>query len=267
MKQIAVITGASSGMGREFALRFAQMSIQKELELDEIWLIARRRERLEALAQELPIPAKVIALDLSDTSAFELYRRKLESEQPHIRLLLNCSGYGKFGAAWEVPDQDSTGMVDLNCRAVVAMTELSLPHMQKGDRILQMASLSAFQPVPYLSTYAASKVFVLHYSYGLRAELRSRGISVMAICPGWVKTDFFNRAEGEDNDAIPYKKPMYTVAQVVKRAIKDMRRNRAVSICGVRIRAQVRLVKLLPKWWVIRIWMRQQKHSMKKPKM
>ena len=80
MKQIAVITGASSGMGQEFTRRFAQMAKNKELEIDEFWLIARRRERLEALAQELPIPARAIALDLSDPSSFDFYKKKLESE-------------------------------------------------------------------------------------------------------------------------------------------------------------------------------------------
>ncbi len=272
MKQIAVITGASSGMGQEFARRFAQMGKDGTAPIQEVWLIARRRERLEALAKELPLPAKILTLDLCDSSAFDFYRCKLEEEQPRITLLLNCSGYGKFGLPEDIPQYETFGMIDLNCRAVVAMSELSLPYMDKGSEILQVASIAAFQPLPYMNVYAASKAFVLSYSLSLRTELRPRGISVMAICPGWTKTEFFDRAaygqaEGANDAAIPNRKPLYTIDQVVKRSLKDRKKGRAVSICGFRVRTLIRTVKFLPKSLALRVWMRMQKHSAKAPKM
>ncbi len=259
--KIAVVTGASSGMGAEFARHIAQNE-----PIEAIWLIARRAERLEALAAELGIPCRVLPMDLTDPDSFARYRALLEEEQPQIHLLVNCSGFGKFGHTRDVPLAEGFGMIDLNCRALVAMTELSLPYMQAGDRIWQVDSLSAFQPVPYLNVYAATKAFVLSYSRGLRAELTPDGISVMAICPGWVKTEFFDRAEDPSRNDIPHKKPLFTPAQIVRRAVRDDRHGKAVSVCGFGVRMQVRAVKLLPTAWILRIWMRQQKHSMRRKK-
>lgn len=259
--KIAVITGASSGMGAEFARHVA-----KKESFDALWLIARRADRLEALAAELGVPCRVLALDLTEDTSFDRYRALLEAERPDIGLLINCSGYGKFGHTRDVPLAESQGMIDLNCRALVSMTSLSLPYMQRGARIWQLDSLSAFQPVPYLNVYAATKAFVLSYSRGLRAELAPEGISVMAICPGWVKTEFFDRAEDKSRADIPYKKPLFTPEQIVARAARDDRRHRAVSICGFSVRAQVRLVKLLPTAWTVSIWLRMQGHKKRKKK-
>ncbi len=267
MKQIAVITGASSGIGKAFTQRFAQMGADKTAAIDEIWLLARRRERLESLAKELPLPVKILPLDLSDPASFEIYRQALQQEQPKISLLLNCSGFGKFGLPQEISQEETLGMIDLNCRALVAMTELSLPYMEKGSEILQIASIAAFQPLPYMNVYAATKAFVLSYTLGLRAELRSRGIFVMAICPGWTKTEFFDRAEGENDKAVPHRAPLYEIDRVIKRTLKDRKKGRAVSISGFRIRMLARTVKFAPKQFVIRFWMKQQKHSLKPPKM
>ncbi len=266
MKQIAVITGASSGIGKAFTQRFAQMGADKTNPIDEIWLLARRRERLETLAKELPLPVKILPLDLSDPASFEIYRQALQQEQPKISFLLNCSGFGKFGLPEDISQEETLGMIDLNCRALVAMTELSLPYMEKGSEILQIASIAAFQPLPYMNVYAASKAFVLSYTLGLRAELRSRGIFVMAICPGWTKTEFFDRAEGANDTAVPNRSPLYSVDRVIDRALTDRKKGRAVSICGFRVRWLIRFVKFLPRSLAVRVWMRMQKHSMKAPK-
>ncbi len=254
--KIAVVTGASSGMGREFARHIA-----KNEPIEQIWLIARRKDRLEELTKELPCPAKVIALDLTDKASFDVYQQLLVQEQPEIHLLLNASGYGKFGHSRNIALEDCCGMIELNCRALVAITQLSLPYLKKGSRIWQLDSLSSFQPVPYLNVYAASKAFVLSYSRGLRAELKKEGISVMAICPGWVKTEFFDRAQTPQRNDVPYKKPLFEAEQIVKRAVRDDKKHKAVSICGLSVRNQVRLVKFLPTSLVLRIWMRQQGHS------
>ena len=133
--------------------------------------------------------------------------------------------------------------------------------MTRGSQIYQLGSLSAFQPVPYLNTYAATKAFVLSYSRGLAAELRPKGFRVMAVCPGWVKTEFFGRAETSDKDAITYFNRMYTPEEIVKTAIRDMERRRGVSIHGLPIKLQVLAVKLLPVGLVMKIWLRQQGHN------
>jgi short-subunit dehydrogenase len=137
------------------------------------------------------------------------------------------------------------------------MTYLTLPYMKEGGRIYQIDSLSSFQPVPYIGVYGATKAFVLSFSRALGVELKKRGIRVLAVCPGWVKTEFFDRAVSDDT--ITYYNHFYTAEQVVTRAMKDMKRGRDVSICGFRIRAQVFFTKLLPHRLVMKIWCKQQK--------
>lgn len=251
--KIAVVTGASSGMGREFALRLA-----RERDLDEIWVIARRAERLESLQEQLPqVRVRAIPLDLTLPSSFEVYRSLLETEKPSVSVLVNAGGFGKFGAFCDVALTEQLNMIDLNVKAYVSMTYLTLPYMERGAEIFQLDSLSAFQPVPYITVYGATKSFVLSFSRALNVELRSRGIRCMAVCPGWVKTEFFDRAVRDDT--ITYYNRFFTPEQVISRAMRDMKKKKDVSVCGFSIRAQVLLVKLLPHRMVMRIWCRQQK--------
>lgn len=250
--KIAVITGASSGMGQEFAKR-----VEASEAFDEIWVIARRLERLEALADSISTKTRCMALDLTQKECLDEYAALLESEKPDVAVLVNGSGYGKFGAFCDMPLDEQLGMIDLNDKALVAMTYLTLPYMKEGGRIYQIDSLSSFQPVPYIGVYGATKAFVLSFSRALGVELKKRGIRVLAVCPGWVKTEFFDRAVSDDT--ITYYNHFYTAEQVVTRAMKDMKRGRDVSICGFRIRAQVFFTKLLPHRLVMKIWCKQQK--------
>lgn len=253
--KIAVITGASSGMGWEMA-----RAIDKSETLDEIWLIARRRERLEELAKELRTPARVLALDLSLMESYEKYRALLAEVRPEIVTLGNVSGYGKFALFEETPYEDVLGIIDVNDKAYVAMTHISLPYMKRGARILNLDSLSAFQPVPYQCIYGASKAFVLSFSRSLNVELEPRGIRVLAICPGWVKTEFFDRAV-IDSAAVTYYDHWWTPEQVISQALADYDRGRDVSVLGAQVRRQVVMVKHLSHRIVMKIWMKQQKHD------
>ena len=239
-------------MGQEFAKR-----VEASEAFDEIWVIARRRERLEALADSISTKTRCMALDLTQKECLDEYAALLESEKPDVAVLVNGSGYGKFGAFCDMPLDEQLGMIDLNDKALVAMTYLTLPYMKEGGRIYQIDSLSSFQPVPYIGVYGATKAFVLSFSRALGVELKKRGIRVLAVCPGWVKTEFFDRAVSDDT--ITYYNHFYTAEQVVARAMKDMKRGRDVSICGFRIRAQVFFTKLLPHRLVMKIWCKQQK--------
>ena len=251
--KIAVITGASSGMGREFVLRMA-----KEKPVDEIWVIARRLDRLEELRQLVPqVRIRPIAMDLTLPESLDEYKTLLAAENPEVAVLVNASGFGKFGAFEDIGLSQQLNMIDLNDKAYVAMTYLTFPYMHEGGEIYQLDSLSSFQPVPYITVYGATKAFVLSFSRALNVELKARKIRCMAVCPGWVKTEFFNRAV--QDDTITYYNRFFTPEQVIDRAVRDMKKGRDVSVCGASIRAQVFLTKLLPHRLVMKIWCRQQK--------
>ena len=255
--KIAVITGASSGMGREFVLQLTQY-----VEVDQIWVIARRAEALESLAKEVSVPLQVLALDLCREDSYQVYARKLEEEKPDVKLLVNAAGFGKFGAYDKVPLEDDLRMIDLNCKALVAMTRLTLPYMGSGSHILQLDSLSAFQPVPYITTYGATKSFELSYSRAMNRELKAKGVRMMAMNPGWVKTEFFNHALVTNSGEVQYYNRLYEAKDVVATGLKDLYRSRKdYSVHGFPTRMQVRLVKLLPHSMVMNTWLSQQKKA------
>ncbi len=251
--RIAVITGASSGMGREFAIK---LEAQKNFE--EIWVIARRADRLNELKEVLGEKVRPISLDLTEQESLNKFKAMLEAEKPEIEVLVNASGYGKFGAFEELDLDDQLGMLDLNAKALTAVTYLALPYLKQGSEVYQIASLSSFQPVPYLAVYGATKAYVLSFTRAIGAELRKKGIKMMAVCPGWVKTEFFDRAVVKEG-VITYFNQFFTSEQIVKRALRDMKKGKDVSVCGPKIRAQVLLTKLLHHRAVMRIWMWQQK--------
>ena len=251
--KIAVFTGASSGMGREFVRQ-----ITAEERFDEIWVIARREKLLEELKNEIDIPVRCIPLDLTADGAVDWYKAMLEKEKPEVAVLVNASGYGKFSAFSELELEEQLGMIDLNVKALVAVTYVTAPYLKSGSRVYQVDSLSAFQPVPYICVYGATKAFVLSFTRAVNAEWRHTGIRMMAVCPGWVKTEFFNRAVTDDG-VITYYNRFFTADQVVKRALRDMKKGKDVSVCGFSIRMQVLLTKILPHKLVMKIWLKQQK--------
>ena len=154
-------------------------------------------------------------------------------------------------------------MIDLNCKALLAMTRLCLPYMDSGSHILQLDSLSAFQPVPYITTYGATKAFVLSYSRSMNRELKARGIRVMAMNPGWVKTEFFNHAFQTNSDAeVQYFDRLYEAEDVVRTGLRDLYRSRKdYSVHGLPVKLQVLAVKIVPHSIVMNIWQKQQKKA------
>lgn len=252
MKKIAVITGASSGMGRTFV-----NMIDKIEDCEEIWVIARRVDKLSEIESETGKVIVPVELDLSSEASYSLYENMLEEQNAEVCALVNAAGFGKFGKFEEIPLEEQMNMIDLNCKGLMAMTYMTLPYMPEGSRVYQLGSLSAFQPVPYITTYGATKSFVLSFSRALNCELEKRKIKMIAVCPGWVRTEFFDRAVKDDT--IKYYNKFFTSDEVVRRAVYDMYRGKDVSVCGASIRAQVLLTKLLPHKLVMKIWCRQQK--------
>ena len=252
MKKIAVITGASSGMGREFVY-----AIDKDSELDELWVIARREERLLELQSQVRAKIRPVVLDLLDRSSLSQFKALLEIEKPEVMVLVNAAGFGLFGEYTEMDMEKQLEIIDLNDRALTCMTYITLPYMPDGAQIYNMGSMSSFQPVPYINVYGASKAYVLSFSKALRVELCRRNIRVMAVCPGWIQTEFFSHAIHDDT--VSYFNRYYGPKEVIEKAVRDMHRNKPVSILGLPERLQVLGVKLLPTRFVLKTWCKQQK--------
>ena len=249
--KIAVITGASSGIGREFVY-----AVDKRESFDEIWVIARRAERLEELKEKCRNTLRALALDLSAKEDLDAYRALLEKEQPEIALLINAAGCGVFGPFAEKDLDALLHSASLNALSLTAMCHMSLPYMKRGGRIVNMGSNSSWQPVPYQAVYGASKSYVLSLSRAIGRELRPRGIHVMCVCPGWIKTEFQQHAKHDDY--IRYVDRWYGPDEVAEQAMADLEKKKTVSILGAPVRRQVALVKHLPVDMVMNVWCKQQ---------
>ena len=185
----AIITGASSGLGREFARQLADVFP----EIGCCWLIARREDRLEEVAREMVgVETVCLPLDLCDPAAFTALEEKLVAEKPEVAMLINNAGCGYLGRMGETKTDLQTRMVDLNVRALTAVTNLVLPYMPAGGRILNTSSIAAFCPTPRMTVYGASKAYVSSFTVGLNEELRRKDITVTAVCPGPMKTEFLD---------------------------------------------------------------------------
>ncbi len=256
MKKIAIVTGASSGIGKEFLLSLNE----KQAQIDEIWVVARNEDKLVALQSVTPIPLRVFALDLSQSQAITTLEKALKDEKPIVQYLICASGFGRFCAVEEDEPAVLENMVDLNCRSIVSLTRITIDYTSESSVIILIASVAAFQPIPYIATYGASKSFVLSYGRALNKELRkAKKGRCICVCPFWTKTAFFDRAITEKKVVKKYV-AMYEPRQIVKKAWKDIeKKTRDVSMYGFKAKAQTWLVKLLPHKIIMNVWMRQQK--------
>lgn len=225
--KIALITGASSGIGREFAVQIAKLYRN----IDEIWVTARREERLEQLKKELDVKVKIYTGNLCDDEIYNKIEAALKNENIEIRMLVNAAGYGKMEKVDAGDPKEQCGMLDVNCRALTRMTMLCIPFLSSGSRIVNIASAAAFCPQPGFAVYAASKSYVYSFSLALGAELEKRSITVTTVCPGPVDTEFFERA-----GALPSKEKAAvraSASEVVKQALLDSVNRKTISVYGM----------------------------------
>lgn len=231
---IAIITGASSGMGMEFARQIDN----RLCKTDEIWLLARSRKPMEELARSMRIKTRIIAIDITNEKEMNQFAEVLAISAPKITMLVNCAGMGRHGVFAEQNDDEISAMLRLNVMALTKLTKICIPYMRKGSKIIQFASGAAFVPQAEFAVYAASKSYVYSFSRALRKEFKKRGVCVTTVCPGPVDTPFLEQAYGDISHMSRLKK-MTTVsaAHVVKKAIADCRRGKAVSVCGLPMQA------------------------------
>ena len=245
----AVITGASSGLGQEYARYIART----HPEIDRFYFIARREERLEALKRELHRDAVILPLDLTQDESYAAISAQFRKDKPEISLLICNAGYGKYGAFASIPLEEQYGMVDLNCRALTAVTQIALPYMQKGGAIVEVCSIAAFVPTPNMSVYSSTKAYVFSLSKALRCELKSRGVNVLAVCPCPMDTEFLSIAGIAEKKTsfnhLPRIQPELVVRKSVERALKG----KAVYTGKVLYKVYRVLAKLLPHNWLMKL--------------
>ena len=222
----AVITGASSGLGKEYI----NAIIAQYPSVDVFWLVARRKELLKEIADEHPDKTiAAISLDLSREESIELFEKLLKENNPEIKVLVNNAGYGKCGDFFSSNRAFQAGMVDLNCRALTSITRLCLPYMLDDSLVINVASIAAFAPTPRMSVYCPTKAYVLALSKALHDELRPRGIKVLAVCPGPMDTDFWNVAGvPEGKSRLIDKLPRVNPQEVAIKSLRAAKRGKMV---------------------------------------
>ncbi len=251
MKQIAIITGASGGLGKEFVRLLID-------EVDELWAIGRNLAKLEAFKTELGGAGKKLIplqIDLSDSSTLSLLSSKLDtaSSDFQIRWLINNAGAGRFAPSTDFSTEELSASITTHCTATAAICNICIPYMKAGDHIVNVASQSAFCPLTYINLYASTKAFVYNYSRALQYELRRTGIKVTTVCPGWIKTDLIVDELNGHKVNYPF---LASADKVAAKAIKAARRGKPLSI----YKFSVRYVCWIQRHWFtqssIRIWTR-----------
>jgi short-subunit dehydrogenase len=244
----AVVTGASSGLGVDFAKQLAALGVH-------LILVARREQRMQTLATELrqryAIEVDVIALDLANPeSSVALHAR---TQARDVAILINNAGFGLYGADLTLPWQREREMLELDMLTVTQLIRLYARDMTARGRghILNVASLAGTQPAPMFAAYGAAKSFVINYSVAMREELKSSGVACTVMCPGATETEFFDVSRTEQTLYVRATKMQS--ADVVRDGIRAMLQNRPVIIPGLFNRISVLCMNVLPRSWVAAI--------------
>lgn len=253
-KNIAIVTGASGGMGVEFV-----KLLTKKTELDEIWIIARNAEKLERVKNKFGSKIKCFPMDLSDVAGIKKFGDNQELENCNIKYLINNAGFAKFCSYGDLSIDESVNMIDLNISSVVAMGLVCIPYMTQGSHIINIASQAAFQPLPYQNIYSSTKSFVRNYTRALNVELKDKEITATAVCPGWMKTGLFDRALIGAKKATGNFVGMVTPDVVAKKAISDADRGKDMSVYSAYVKMCHLIAKILPQRVMMKVWLMQQK--------
>ncbi len=250
-KRIAVVTGASSGLGREW------VKLLSKEDVDEIWAIARRKDLLDELAKAYPDKVVPISLDLSKPESLDLLEQKWDESDVDIVWMINNAGMGKTCSMEKESVDNIRSSIHLNVEAVAVLSYYALKHMHKGSHLINTGSQAGRQPLPYLAVYAAGKAFVNSWSAALHYEYKKKGIHVMAVTPYWIKTDMLKDFDNGKN--YKWDKMTSTKEEVVLRAYKDAKKKKVYSINRFLVRSLVRIQKIVPEKTSMRIWMKQAK--------
>ena len=247
MTRIAIVTGATGGIGEKFVREISKMDV------DEIWAVGRNKSKLDSLKNEI---TKVVPVEADlGADGVSVIAEKINVEKPDIIMLVNNAGVAYMGRFEKMGLSEVEKFCKINCSAPTELMTVALPYMHEGAKILNIASASSFQPNPYLSMYSATKVYLKNFSRAVNVELKKRGITVTCVCPGWVDTGMLPRTR--DGKEIKYT-GMISADKVVAKALKDSRRGKEMSVPGFfsnyfRIYSKITPTKITMKWWVFAI--------------
>ena len=247
---VAIISGASGGIGSEFARQISRLD-----GIDEIWFVARSEDKMRALGDEIGLKTKIISADLTTQSGIDAVREALDIEKPSVKFLVNASGFGNYGAFDEISESEVVKMIDLNVKALVLITHMTVPYMERGGRIIELGSGSCFTPLPYFNIYSSSKVFVLHYTKSLNYELKKYGVRATCFCPGWVDTDFLGKSLANGKTHPRSMKPLLKCEDVVRKCLKASIKGKTMCVTNWYTKLQHVMFKLLPDKLLTKMWM------------
>lgn len=245
-KTIAIITGATGGIGQAFVHELISEP------LNEIWVVGRKKERLAGLKEQYGEKIIPICADLTNTQDLRSIRDLL-ADNIKISYLINNAGIAQMIPSKDMNEDNIAQTINLNCQVPVLLINYCIPYMEKGSKIINVSSASAFQPVPFINLYAATKAFTHSYSRALQMELKSFGITVTAASPGWVDTDMLIKEANGRKVKFP---GIVSPEKVAVKAIKDAKKGKDVSICSFYVKCQHLNVKLMPHKLVMLLWMR-----------
>jgi short-subunit dehydrogenase len=246
-KRIAIITGASGGLGKEFV----RLMVREEV--DEIWAIGRNHDKLIQLKNDLGEKIIPISKDLSKTEELRSIGELLENQTPRDAFLENTAGNARMPSYQELSVEEIDATLHINCSALAILCNICIPYMSKGSKILNISSASSFQPLPYINLYAATKAFERSYSRALNMELKGTGITATAVCPSWVDTDLLMK----EKNGVKIKFPgIVSADRVAIAALRDAKRGKDMSICTWYVKYLHVLAKLTPHSMVMNTWVR-----------
>ena len=245
MARIAIVTGATGGIGKKFVEQICLME-----DIDEVWSVGRNKDKLAKLKAD-NAKAVIVEADLSDDGV-SVIENLIKETSPDIRMLVNNAGVGYIGPFDNMDKEEISKMCRINCFAPSELIAIALPFMNEGARIINISSASSFQPNPYLTMYSAGKVYLRNFSRALSVELKPRKITVTCVCPGWVDTGMLPRTK--DGKEIKYT-GMIKADKVVSKALKDSSRGKDMSVPGFfanyfRFYSKITPTNLVMRQWV-----------------
>lgn len=245
--KIAIITGASSGIGSEFARQIDSLK-----QVDQLWLIARREELMHKLADTLSTPCHILPIDLSNRSESSLLSQELEKHTPEVQFCINNAGFGMNGDFCELDREQQMHMVDVNCTSIVDIAYRVLPYMQTGSHLITTSSIAGFGPLGAFAMYGATKAFATSLTVSLAVELKDRGVFVTAVTPGSVATDFQQKSRGGTNRKKKLFSKRTPASTIVTQALQDAQAGKLFSVYGFSSKCIKLLAPLLPQFWAAR---------------